>query len=105
MTNNLSPVAQAVIDASWGGVPAGMRHPYAVRCEQIAAAIRTAVTNEQTIAVPDFLLPANDKQEDPQRVLAITKAAAKATADAWRDHLLGIAAELDQEAAAVEAEG
>jgi hypothetical protein len=43
MSKQISPAAQAVIDASWGGIPSGMRDPYVVRCEQMAAAIRAAV--------------------------------------------------------------
>jgi hypothetical protein len=37
---DLSPAAQAAIDAAWKGVPSGLRNPYVVRCEQIAASYR-----------------------------------------------------------------
>ena len=43
--SKLSPAAQEIIDASWGGIPAGMRDPYAVRCEQMAATLRVAARN------------------------------------------------------------
>ncbi len=93
----LSPAAEAVIDASWGGVPAGVRHPYAVRCEQMAAAIRTAATHPQTIEMPDVVLP-----EGVTTLKAIAKLVAKVTAEAYCKHMLAIATELDQEAAELE---
>lgn len=46
MTTPLSPAAQAVIDASWGGIPCVLRDPYVVHCEQMAAAIRAATDQE-----------------------------------------------------------
>jgi hypothetical protein len=42
----LSPTAQAVFDAAWKGVPSGMRNPYVVRCEQIAASLTALVARE-----------------------------------------------------------
>ncbi len=50
--SNLSPAAQAVIDAAWKGVPAGMRDPYIVRCEQLAAGLRVAVDQVLPAASP-----------------------------------------------------
>jgi hypothetical protein len=88
----LSPAAQAVIDASWGGIPAGMRDPYVVRCEQMAAAIRAAV--EQSLP----------RKTEPERCINCEPSKDVAFIGAWhiwntenriRAKLLAIATELE----------